>query len=178
MIRILLIIAMLLVAVPVSAQEQPGESQRRALDGMTASDGIGPLMVEIYGATPAQGGYPPLRYFSARLQALILTDKARPSPRVPSDWLRRADMPWPDDRFRAYALNTTGAHDGRPASAAVGLWFDQEQGWGRRFHLIDHKGHWVIDGVCMSPGGSLDRMLTTPGPTEPDDQPRPDGASC
>ncbi len=40
--------------------------------------------------------------------------------------------------------------------------------------LIDEGGYWVISDVCMFPGIlSLDDVLNTPGPTEPDHDPGP-----
>lgn len=176
MVRLLvpLLTLMLALVAPAAAQERPGESQRRAPSGMTSSDGIGELVAEIYGATPPEGGWPPMRYFSRRMQSRIVADQIRPVPRVAPDWLRRADYPWPSPRFHAWVLNTSGALGDRPASAVVSLGFDDGTGWGRRMRLIDEGGYWVIDHVCMFPEVlSLDAVLDRPGPTESGHDPLP-----
>ncbi len=174
MTRLLVLLLVLTLTPSAAAQEPPGESQRRAPSGMTSSDGVGELVAEIYGATPREGGWPPMRYFSRELQARIAVDRARPVPRVPAGWLRRAGDPWPSPDFHAWVLNTSGSGGGRPASAAVSLGFDDQTGWGRRMQLIDEGGYWVIDDVCMFPEIlSLDNALNIPGPTEPDHDPMP-----
>lgn len=180
MMRLLVLLFILTLAVPAIAREGPGKSQRRAPGGMTASNGVAELSVEIYGATPPEGGWPPLRYFSRRLQARIAVDRARPVPRVAADWLRRPGQRWPAEDFHAWVLNTTGGSGDRPTSAMVSLGFDGQEGWGRRLRLIDEGGYWVIDGVCLFPETlSLDDILDRPVPTEPGHEAAPDGRrSC
>lgn len=174
MIRLFALLLMLALAAPAAAQEKPGESQRRAPGGMTASDGVAELVVEFYGATPPEGGWPPMRYFSRRLQARIAVDRARPVPRVAADWLRRPGQPWPAPDFHAWVLNTTGGGGRRPASADVSLGFDGQPGHGRRLRLIDEGGYWVIDHVCLFPESlALDQILDRPGPGEPGYDPTP-----
>lgn len=182
MVRLLILLLVLTLApvAPVAAQEPPGESQRRAPGGMTASDGVAELTVEIYGATPPGGGWPPMRYFSRRLQARIAADRARPVPRVADDWLRQPGQRWPSKDFHAWVLNTTGGGGDRPASAIVSLGFGRQSNWSRRLRLIDEGGYWVIDDVCLFPESlSLDDVLNAPGPTEPGHDPTPpDTRSC
>lgn len=175
MIRLLLILltTTLTAVEPAAAQERPGESQRVLGEGMTHSKGVSTLVAEIYGATPAEGGWPPMRYFSPRLQARIALDRSRAPSRVPADWLRRGDVAWPSDDFHAWVLNTTGASPTRPANAVVSLGFGDGPHWGRRIHLIDQDDYWVIDSVCLFPEGrSLDAILDTPGPSEADPEGR------
>jgi hypothetical protein len=153
-----LIIVMLCVATPVVAQEPPGKDQVRGPYGMGLSDGISAMILGMWHATPP-GEAPPPRYFSRELQARMAAGD------LPRGWLRpRVDAGPEGDRY-IWVLNTTGPHDGRPASADVSLGF-RDSGWGRRLQLIDQDGYWVIGHVCLFPEAtSLHGLLD---PSRPD----------
>jgi len=173
MLRFLTLLMVLCLALPASAQEAPGPNQKRAPGGMTASDGIAPMLADLYAESVARGGWPRMRYFSRRLQAEIAEDLARPIPRVEATWLIHPDVPWSSDQFYAWVLNTTGASADGPASATVSIGV-RNTGWGRRLHLIDEGGYWVIGEVCLFPGSvRLSDALEAPGPSEPGHDPRP-----
>ncbi len=173
MLRFLTVMMVLCLALPAFAQDAPGSNQKRAPGGMTASDGIAPMIANLYAEAASQGGWPPMRYFSRRLQAEIAQDLARPMPRVEASWLIRPDVPWSSDQFYAWVLNTSGASADGPASATVSIGV-RDTGWGRRLHLIDEGGYWVVANVCLFPEGtSLTEALLRPGPSEPGHDPRP-----
>lgn len=156
MIRFLMIL-MLCVATPVAAQEPPGQDQTRGPYGMGLGDGINPMILGLWNATPP-GEAPPMRYFSRDLQARMAAGD------LPAGWFRPRVDAGPADGLYVWLLNTTGPHDGRPASASVSMGF-RDSGWGRRLLLIDQDGYWVIDHVCLFPEGrSLHTLLDSAAP--------------
>lgn len=136
-------ILVLCVATSVAAQEPPGKDQVRGPYGMGLSDGISPMILGMWNATPP-GEAPPPRYFSWELQARMAAGD------LPKGWLRPRVDAGPEDDLYIWVLNTTGPHDGGPASADVSLGF-RGSGWGRRLQLIDQDGYWVIAHVCLFP---------------------------